>query len=379
MSGEAILVIGQLHQGGAEGQLVSLATGLKGTEYTPVVACLSEVSEPHASRLSEAGIHVEIFPRRRGRDLSRLTALGRFLRARRPSVIHSFLVGANAYAYGASRLAGARPLVASSRTCMAVPYPMRAVHGWVFRRAEAVIANSAAVADLTARHYGVPRESIHVVPNGVDLRPFRESAAGAAAARRGMGAGPRSLVVGTLGRLSAEKNLPLFIEMAAALAGRHPRARFVIVGDGPERGRLEELARETSLGERLLFTGARTDVPAVLGAMDIFVLPSSTEGLPNAVMEAMAAALPVVATRVGGTREILEEGVQGLLVDPGDLEGVTAAVAGLAEDAPRRRSMGQAGRRRIEEGYSVGAMVEATRRVYGIAGGRRASAGGSRR
>lgn len=364
MSEDAILVIGQLHQGGAEGQLVNLALGLRETDYVPVVACLSEVSEPHASRLASAGIHVELFPRRGGRDLARLRSLRAFLRSRRPSVIHSWLVGANAFAYGAARLAGAGPLVASSRTSMAVPYPRRAIHGWVFRHADAVIANSEAVREFTARHYGVPRESIHVVPNGVDLRPFREAGEEASAVRRELGGGPESLLVGTLGRLSPEKNIPLFIRMARAVAQGAPLARFVIVGDGPDRAFLEGMARDAGLGERVIFTGARSDVPAILGAMDLFVLPSDTEGMSNALMEAMAAALPAVATRVGGVREILGDGAAGILVAPGDLEAMTAAVSSLLEDPARRRAMGKAGRDRIAKGYSVGAMVSATRRVY---------------
>jgi glycosyltransferase involved in cell wall biosynthesis len=368
MIGEAILVIGQLQRGGAEGQLVSLARGLRGSPYTPVVACLSAVSEPHASLLASAGIEVKLFPRRGGRDLSRLRALSSWLRSRRPAVVHSWLVGANAYAYGATRLCGARPFVASSRTSMSIESSIaRILHGWVFRRADAVIANSRAVGEFTSRYYGVRRSSIHVVPNGVDMELFagRDEAAGAIRAEAG--AAPGSPLVGTVGRLSPEKNIALFVSAAEAIGTVMPGARFVVAGDGPERAALERESAERGLSGRILFLGDRADIPSVLSGMDIFVLPSATEGLPNAVMEAMAAGLPVVATRVGGTPEVVTEGVTGRLVDPGDAGAISRVVVELLGDAEGSRSMGSAGRERIRSEFSVARMVAATLGVYDLA------------
>lgn len=365
MSGKVVLVIGQLHQGGAEGQLVRLALGLLGSPWVPVVACLSSVGEPYGPALRRAGVRVHLFPRRASRDPGRMWALAAFLRAERPALVHSFLVGANAYAYGACRLAGAGPLVVSSRTSMTMPRrALRHLHAWVFKKADAVIANSAAVRDFTAAYYGVRAAAIRVIPNGVgfDEEPVRPDEI--EAFRRRAGAGREGLLVGTLGRLSREKNFALFVSMAAEIAARIPEARFAIVGDGAERRSLEESVRTLGLDDRVHFAGARSDVAAVLGAMDLFVLTSDTEGLPNAVMEAMAASLPVVATRAGGTAEVVAEGATGRLVPPGEIAPLVAAVEGLLRDAPLRRGMGKAGRERIEREFSARKMVEATRRLY---------------
>ncbi len=364
MSGKVVLVIGQLHQGGAEGQLVQLALGLLGSPWVPVVACLSGVSEPHGPALTRAGVRVHLFPRRGSREPGRMWALAGFLRSEKPALVHSFLVGANAYAYGACRLAGAGPLVVSSRTSMTMPRRiLRHLHAWVFRRADAVIANSTAVRDFTASYYGVPAAAIRVIPNGVDAGappPPDELEA----FRRRAGVGREGLLVGTLGRLSREKNFALFVSMAAEIAGRHPGVRFAIVGDGPERRSLEESVRSLGMEDRIHFAGARSDVAALLGAMDLFVMTSDTEGLPNAVMEAMAASLPVVATRAGGTAEVVAEGTTGRLVPPGEIAPLVAAVEGLLLDGALRRGMGRAGRERIEREFSSRKMVEATRRLY---------------
>ncbi len=360
-----MLVIGQLHRGGAEGQLVRLALGLRGSPWVPVVACLSEVVEPHGASLREAGIRVASFPRQGSRDLSRIRALARFLRSERPALVHSFLVAANAYAYGACRLSGAGPLVVSSRTSMPIARRLsRALHAWVFRRADAVIANSVAVRDFTASYYGVAAGSIRVIPNGVAIEAFQPRPEAAAALRRRAGAGPGDLLVGTLGRLSREKNVALFVSMAGEIARTVPAARFLIAGDGPERRRLEEMARALSVSERAFFAGAGEDVASVLGAMDLFVATSDTEGMPNAVMEAMAASLPVVATRVGGTEEVLADGTAGRLVPPGDLAPLVEAVEGLLRDGALRRKMGEEGRARIAKEFSAGRMVDATIGLY---------------
>ncbi len=365
MARRLALVIGQLQQGGAEGQLVHLALGLRGSAYEPVVACLSEVAEPHASTLRSGGVPVEIFSRRRHRDPGRVVALARFLRDRRAEMVHSFLVGANVYAYAASRLARVRRLVVSSRTTMRIPStPAFMLHSWIFRNASAVVANAFAVRDFTASYYGVPASRIRVVPNGVDLSAYNGAPAGAQAVRRDLGVAADAVLIGTLGRISPEKNLELFVETAAALAREAPGLRFAVIGDGPHRRAVEESVRGAALADRLVLTGARSDVPQVLAALDIFVMTSDTEGLPNAVMEAMAAGLPVVATRVGGTPELVVEGETGRLVPPGRSAPLLEALRDLVADRAMRRRMGEAGRARIAAEFTLQRMVAGTRAVY---------------
>ena len=187
-----------------------------------------------------------------------------------------------------------------------------------------------------------------------------------AAARRELGAARQDIVIGTLGRLARQKNIELFLEMAAGLidSTRGRRLRFVVAGDGPALGGLQAAARERGLTDAVMFAGARQDVARVLRAFDIFVLTSDFEGLPNSVMEAMASARPVVATRAGGTEEVVDDGVSGYLVAPGDAKGLVKHVTLLAGDPGLRRRMGKEGRARIAAEFSVQKMVERTTALY---------------
>jgi len=357
-----LLVIGQLHRGGAEGQLVQLALGLPRRRYEPLVACLSSVAEPHGSSLRGAGVRVEVLERKGHADLGRVLALARLVRSSGAAVVHSFLVGANVYAYAATRLGGRPPFVASSRTSMEIPgAASRRIHSWVFRHADYVIANSESVAGFTRSYYGVDPRRLRVVPNGV-----REAGeiAGREEARRELGGDGSSLIVGTLGRLSAEKNIPLLLRAAGIVSRRFPAARFAVGGDGPERGFLAGEIRRLGLEDRVVLAGDRSDVPRFLSALDLFVLTSDTEGLPNAVMEAMGLGLPVVATRVGGTHEVVDDGVTGRLVAPRDAEGLARAIGDLLADPEARRRLGAAGRARISEEYTTERMIERTCAVY---------------
>jgi len=309
-------------------------------------------------------VEVEVLERRGHADPARVLALARLMRRREADLVHSFLVGANVYAYAATRLARLPRFVASSRTSMEIPSLVaRRIHSWVFRHASSVIANSEAVADFTSSYYGVARRRLRVVPNGV-LPPGAEAGARKRGARSGLGFPPDTVLVGTLGRLSPEKNIPLFLEAAREVSGRFPAARFVVGGDGPERDFLSAEARRLGLEEKLLFAGAQDDPSGFLAALDLFVLTSDTEGLPNAVMEAMGSGIPVVATRVGGTHEVVVDGETGLLVPARNPAALMEALGGLLADAGARRRMGEAGRARIAAHYTSERMIAGTCAVY---------------
>ena len=178
------LVVGQLQRGGAERQLFELAIRLDRSRLEPLVICLSEVIHPYADRLRKEGIEVAVLPRAGHRDFSRVRSLAKILSHRRIDLVHSFLIAANAYTWAATRLAGGRPYVASSRTCI----PPRGRFGhWVHRRAfldaSAVIANAKAVMEFTRDHYRLPERLFTVIPNGVDLAPFTAAGPGRDARR----------------------------------------------------------------------------------------------------------------------------------------------------------------------------------------------------
>jgi len=366
------LVVGQLQLGGAERQLFELAVRLDPRRYEPVVVCLSEVSEPFGARLRERGVRVEVLRRATHRDPARAWRLARLLGREEPALMHSFLLVANAYAWmatGLTTLAGGRRLarIASSRTC--IPPAGRwtlGLHARAFRTADAVVANSQRVMEFTRDLYGVDESRFRIIPNGIDL-PKVADARERAAVRRELGVPDNAVAIGSVGRLAPEKNPSMLLEVMATLAARGaslPPMTLVLVGEGPERQTLARLAARPELANCVVLAGARADVPRVLGAFDLFVTASSTEGMPNAVMEAMAAGLPVVATRVGGTGEVMREEVEGFLVEAGDAAAMARRVATLVEEPETRLRLGAAGRARIERDFGVAAMVERTTALY---------------
>jgi glycosyltransferase involved in cell wall biosynthesis len=194
-----------------------------------------------------------------------------------------------------------------------------------------------------ARGVGVARERLHLVPNGV---PGCDAPLAPGAFAASLGVACDSPLVGFVGRLSPEKAPDLFVRMAAQLAGKHPRAVFVVVGDGPMRERLQEEARLLGIGERVHFTGERHDVLALLPSLCALVVPSHAEGMPLVLIEGMAAGVPVVATSVGGIPELVRHLETGLLVAPGDAGNLATAVDGLLDDPPWAKSLGARARER---------------------------------
>ena len=171
-------------------------------------------------------------------------------------------------------------------------------------------------------------------------------------------------MVGSLGRLHPQKGFSDLLTAFAQVRQRIPSVRLFVAGDGELRDDLEAQARSLGMAAVVTFAGVRADVSEVLAALDVFVLPSLWEGMPNAVLEAMASGLPVVATAVGGTPEVVVDGVTGLLVPPQDPGALAQAIGHLLRDPDLRRRMGRAGRRRVEEHFDVRETVRQVESLY---------------
>jgi len=268
-------------------------------------------------------------------------------------VAHAFLFIASAYTYLATRLLPRTRFVASARNCKPEPSRLRR---WVMRRAfgaaDAVIANSAEMSRFASIYYNSPSDRSHVVYNGVDVERFgaHEPADG--------------LRIGTIGRIEAQKNLDGFLAAAAIVARVRSDVHFLVYGKGSERERLQARVEEMGLGEVVHFAGTTDDVPGVLARFDQFWLTSDWEGTPNVVLEAMAAGVPVIATRVGGTPEVVLDGQSGILVDRGDMEAVAQASLRLAADQALQERMAGAAQHVARERFSISSMVAATVSVY---------------
>ncbi|MEW6770825.1 MAG: glycosyltransferase family 4 protein [Bacillota bacterium] len=230
------------------------------------------------------------------------------------------------------------------------------------RRTHRIITVSEALRrELIARE-GLEPDQVVTVYNGVNPGEF-QVAESREALRRRLGLPAEGPVVGTVTRLAPQKGLRYLIE-AAALFPPEERPVFVVVGDGPLRAELQELAEKSGVSSRFVFTGVRRDVPQVLGALDLLVLPSVTEGLGLILLEAMAASLPVVATAVGGVPEVVLDGETGVLVPPRDPAALAGAIAGLLRAPERARRLGAAGRERVARLFTVERMVGQVSGLY---------------
>jgi glycosyltransferase involved in cell wall biosynthesis len=361
-------VIGQLTRGGAERQLYELVRGIDRARFQCVVYCLSEDTQPFGEMIAATGVTVKALPRAGRLDFGRVLALARLARSDALDILHSFLVHASGYAWPARRLARVPHLITSARSGRTAG----TVRDWIirqaFRASDAVVCNGQAVREFVTRCYGAPPQRCRVIPNGVEFARF-------SAHRRqgpGHGDGRRPTIV-TVGRLVPAKDIGLFLEAAALLRQDQPAPRFLVIGDGPCRPELERAAAALGVSEAVEFLGERVDVPELLAAADIFWLTSSSEGLPNVLLEAQAAAMPVVTRDVGAAREVVRHGVTGYLVPGRDAGAFASLSRRLLADPGRAGAMGLAGRALVEDQFSLASMVRATEQLYLDVVGRSAS------
>jgi glycosyltransferase involved in cell wall biosynthesis len=365
--------------GGTERQVVNLGLGLDPARIELRFACFRRVGHL-LPELEARHIPLESYDIHRLYGLQALRQQLRFrrhLRREQIDIVHTYGFYPNVFGVPAARLARAPVVIASIRDTGVYLTPrQRAVQRAACRLADCVLVNAEAVKDwLVSEGYRPSR--IVVIRNGIDLSRFTVAPRpGRASIRRELGLRPETSLVTMVSRLSRSKGVEHLLEAAALIAKRVPSAHFVIVGNGfavkdgiviedaAYRSTLEHHAQRLGLAARVAFTGFRIDVPEILADSTVSVLPSLSEGLSNAIIESMAAGLPVVATRVGGNPEAVEEGVTGLLVPPGEPVALARALCQVLEHPERARSFGEAGRRRVREEFSLERMVRDTERIY---------------
>ncbi len=215
------------------------------------------------------------------------------------------------------------------------------------------------------RQAGVPPERTWVIRNAIDTRRFARVDGSYRERLQALFPQPCRQIIGAAGRLSPEKGLAGLVAAAPRVLQAFPDTGLVIFGDGPLRDDLQRQIAEQGLAGRVILAGFRGDLDHWLAALDVFALPSLTEGLPNVVLEAFAAGVPVVATNVGGTPEVVEDGVSGFLVPAGDPEAMARRLVELLADANLRQRMGQRGRERVRHEFTFAAQAEQYRRLFG--------------
>jgi glycosyltransferase involved in cell wall biosynthesis len=361
-------LVTELDPGGAERIVHDIATGLDPSRFESLVISVRPATGDVAEWLERAGVPVRSLGSRGRLGLGDARRLARVLKEERVEVLHAHLHRAIRLAASAAPRAGVRATVATVHDIQAM------LAGWrlrAMRRAarglDAVACVSeAARADFVAR-VGIAPEKVRVIPNGVDAERFDGTLDGAfdrAAVRRGLGVDDDAFLIISLGRLRPEKGHDTALRAMVEVVKDEPKARLVVVGDGPERARLEKLASSLGLEPRTTFAGQRDDVPAVLAAADCMVAPSRFEGFGLAAAEAMAAGLAVVASNVHALPELIEDGVSGLLVPPDDAAELARAVLGVLRDREIAKRLGEGARARVAERFGLGAMLRAYAALY---------------
>jgi glycosyltransferase involved in cell wall biosynthesis len=352
--------------GGTERQFVQALRLLDRNRFELSVGCLKKRG-PFLAEVESLGLPVFEFPIRSlvGLDTARwFFRLVKFLRAERIDVVHAFDFYTGVFAVPAARWAGV-PVVLASRRELAGDrtfWQQQAIR-MACQLATGIVANSRAAGARLTGWGATPEEKLAVVPNSLDVQAFRPVRR-VEETRVALGVAAGEPLVGTLGALRAEKDQATLLRAAAQVLQGFPQARFVLVGEGSERARLEALAAELSVAGRVIFAGDRGDVPDLLAALDVFVLSSSTESFPNAILEAMALERPVVATRVGGIPELVEEGRTGYLVPVGDASAMAERILELLRNPALRTALGRAGRARVEAEYTPARMKQRLEEVY---------------
>ena len=374
-------VIARLNMGGPAIHVSNLAAGLetRGYHTTLVAGSLARGEDSMDFLADRLGIDVVSIPELQrevsvlhdARSVRHMTAL---IRRERPHILHTHTAKAGAIARAAALLAGdARP-----------PIVVHTFHGHVlkgyfgpgrtafFRQVErnlarssnVLIAVSPEVRDELVEHGVAPRDKFAVIRLGIPLEERLGDETAGLDYRRLYGIPQDAFVIGWVGRMTGVKDTGAVLEIVRATRERGVSAVLCMVGDGPDRVRLEQLAHDLDIARSTYFVGYQSDVAGYYRLFDAFVLPSVNEGTPVSAIESLASGTPVVANRVGGVPDVVRDGVDGFLVEPGDTDAAADRLAQLAADPELRSRMGESGRANVFERYAVSRLVDDVDRLY---------------
>ena len=359
---QPIRVMHLLHTFGVGGMEVGITKLVNSLDRSRVASSICSCCPGDSLKQRLSGdIPLFEFRRRKGNDPVLVAQLWRLLRKERPHVLHTHRWATLCEGLVAARLAGVPFVVHGEHgTLETRPHNVR-VQRWAWKRVDRLLSVSSRLAERMAHDVGFPLERITVIRNGVDLDRFAPR--DRAAARALLGLSADALVIGTVGRLVAVKDQATLLRSFALLRQRGLIFSAVIAGTGPLREEL--LSQKQDLGlDNVHFLGNRNDVETVLAGFDVFVLSSQSEGLSNTIQEAMATGLPVIATRVGGADELVDENSSGLLVPPGDPIALADALHRMSIDAAMRQQMGAAGRQRARAAFGLDGMIRSYENMY---------------
>ena len=305
-------------------------------------------------------------------DLRAIWQLYGVIRRFRPAIVHTQTSKAGVVGRVAAWLAGTPVVVHTAHAFPFHPYVAMLIRWfyilierWAARLTDLIMVDTSSVRADGLRYKVVrDQDKLVTVPMGLDLKKFSPSAQRPDNLRENLGLGFRNLVVGTVARLVPDKGMECFLRMAQLIRARRSDVRFLVVGDGPLRSSLEQMTESLGIRNSVVFAGHRTDVAALMQAMDLFVLPTRREGFGVVFAEAMAMGKATVGSRIGPVAEVVEDGVTGYLVPADDPDAFAVRALDLLNDEQKRRAFGEAGRRRVEARFSEARMCETIEQHY---------------
>lgn len=349
-------IIGQLSIGGTEKQLYELVKNIDKKKFQPIIISLSHGGF-WSEEIKKLDIDIIELTRKKSKELKRLFHLVKLIHKIKPDIVHTFLFSANSYGRIASIVNRVPVIISSERNLPELGKDKNKYMIWIDKVllffSDAIICNSMVAADMLVRVHNFNKNKIFVIHNGINInQPNIFSKAN------------NDFFIGTVCRLSHQKNLKLFLDMARELLNRKNNLKFMIIGDGPLKSELEDYAIKSGLKESIFFMGEKKNIFEFLQKMDIFVLTSLYEGLSNAIMEAMISGLPIVATDVGGNRELISDGKTGFLCQPNDVNDLVKKVMYIIDNPEEAGKMGKNGRIKIINEFSIDKMVKKTENIY---------------
>ena len=361
-------LVDSMDVGGTETQAVELALRMAARGHEVTLGCL-RVNGPLFEKLKGSPVRVKEFHPKGGLDtpmgLYQFARLAWFLRREKFEVVHTHDLWSNLMGIVTARLAGIPAIISSRRDLAHFDWYQGKKRHWLRRLqnlSNVIVANATPIRDALISEDKFSPAKLRVIHNGVDTGKFQRAKPDRERLVPGLGQQTLIVLVGNMH--SDVKGHPWLIAAAPAVLKEFPQTRFVLAGDGDARPQFEEQAARLGVQQSFSFLGRRSDIPDLLASCDIAVLPSRAEGLPNAVLEYMAAGLPTIASRVGGNSELIEDGVTGLLVQSEDAEALSSALLRLLRDPELARHMAENGKRVAVENYSFERLLREVEDLY---------------
>lgn len=357
-----IHILQSLEIGGMENGVVNLLNGLSRESFTPLLCCL-EKEGPLRVRLSN---DIKLFNLNQKEGLHPLLPLrlAKIIQQENVQIVHTHNFGTAIYGIIGGRLARVPVIIHGEHGMIAQEKPRRRIIAkYLYKKADAIISVSEDLKKILVNNIGIKSENIETILNGVDIGRFSVNS-DLSKVREELGILPTDLVVGTVGRMVPIKNQASLIRSFSEVLKHIPGAKLLLIGDGPLRSKLEEIALSIVAKSSIVFAGQRDDVDKVLKIMHIFVLPSLSEGMSNVILEAMAAGLPVIASNVGDNNKLVKNNDTGKILDSLDIQDISNAIIDLLSNKEKAKKMGARGKEYVVQHYSLDKMVKEYEEMY---------------